>query len=184
MDHLEMVEKLRAKANVSYEEARDALEACDWDLLDALLMLESEGRLNEEKQAEYTTRPKTEEKPRAERRKRGEGVLSQLMRGLGRFIRKCNAVTVQIKKGGETRMELSMTVVILRVAFMFWWVIAAALIAMIFGYRYSVKGLRIDDDVNQAMDKAGDFVNNVVNVTPVKVVHEDEHKDTDSDENK
>ena len=63
MDHLEMVEKLRAKANVSYEEARDALEACDWDLLDALLMLESEGRLNEEKQAEYTTRPKTEEKP-------------------------------------------------------------------------------------------------------------------------
>ena len=46
MDHLEMVEKLRAKANVSYEEARDALEACDWDLLDALLMLESEGRLN------------------------------------------------------------------------------------------------------------------------------------------
>ena len=51
MDHLEMVEKLRAKANVSYEEARDALEACDWDLLDALLMLESEGRLNEEKQA-------------------------------------------------------------------------------------------------------------------------------------
>ena len=65
MDHLEMVEKLRAKANVSYEEARDALEACDWDLLDALLMLESEGRLNEEKQAEYTTRPKTEEKPRA-----------------------------------------------------------------------------------------------------------------------
>ena len=44
-------------------------------LMDALLMLESEGRLNEEKQAEYTTRPKTEEKPRAERRKRGEGVL-------------------------------------------------------------------------------------------------------------
>ena len=40
MDHLEMVEKLRAKANVSYEEARDALEACDWDLLDALLMLQ------------------------------------------------------------------------------------------------------------------------------------------------
>ena len=119
MDHLEMVEKLRAKANVSYEEARDALEACDWDLLDALLMLESEGRLNEEKQAEYTTRPKTEEKPRAERRKRGEGVISQLMRGLGRFIRKCNAVTVQIKKGGETRMELSMTVVILLVALMF-----------------------------------------------------------------
>ena len=184
MDHLEMVEKLRAKANVSYEEARDALEACDWDLLDALLMLESEGRLNEEKQAEYTTRPKTEEKPRAERKKRGEGVISQLVRGVGRVVRKCNAVTVQIKKNGETRMELSLTVVILLVAFMFWWVIVAALISMIFGYRYAVKGLRIDDDVNQAMDKAGDFVNNVVYVAPVKIVNEDEQKNADTDESK
>ena len=39
MDHFEMVEKLRAKANVSYEEAKAALEASDWDILDALVLL-------------------------------------------------------------------------------------------------------------------------------------------------
>lgn len=106
MDHLEMVEKLRAKANVSYEEARDALEACDWDLLDALLMLESEGRLNEEKQAEYTTAPRPRKSPAPSAGSAARACSPQLMRGLGRFIRKCNAVTVQIKKGGETA-ELS-----------------------------------------------------------------------------
>ena len=46
MDHLEMVEKLREKANVTYDEARTALEVCNWDLLDALLLLENEGKLN------------------------------------------------------------------------------------------------------------------------------------------
>ena len=35
---LEQVEQLRAHAAVSYEEARRALEACDGDLLDALIL--------------------------------------------------------------------------------------------------------------------------------------------------
>lgn len=43
---LEQVERLRAHAAVSYEEARRALEACDGDLLDALILLEREGRLS------------------------------------------------------------------------------------------------------------------------------------------
>ena len=42
---LEQVEQLRAHAAVSYEEARRALEACDGDLLDALILLEREGRI-------------------------------------------------------------------------------------------------------------------------------------------
>ena len=45
MDHFEMVEKLRTKANVTYEEAKAALEASDWDILDALVLLESEGKV-------------------------------------------------------------------------------------------------------------------------------------------
>ena len=36
MDKLEKVEKLRAKTGVSYEDAKNALEACDYDLLDAV----------------------------------------------------------------------------------------------------------------------------------------------------
>lgn len=184
MDHLEMVEKLREKANVSYEEARDALEAADWDLLDALLMLESEGRLNEENQAEYTTRPTKEAKKQSTRKKHGEGVVAQLMRGIAKVVRKCNAVTVRITKHNETRMELPLTAVILLVVFMFWWVIAAALIAMVFGYRYSVAGLKFDADVNEAMDKAGDFVDKAVNSVPVSVTvvrNDDEEEKTQSD---
>lgn len=44
MEQLEKVEKLRERADVSYEEAKEALEACDWDLLDAMVWLEKEGK--------------------------------------------------------------------------------------------------------------------------------------------
>ena len=37
MEQLEKVEKLRERADVSYEEAKEALEDCDWDLLDAMV---------------------------------------------------------------------------------------------------------------------------------------------------
>ena len=61
MDHFEMVEKLRTKANVSYEEAKAALEKTDWDVLDALVLLESEGKVKEAAAGqEYTTQEKKE----------------------------------------------------------------------------------------------------------------------------
>ena len=178
MDHLEMVEKLREKANVTYEEARDALEACDWDLLDALLLLESSGRLNEMEEAAYSTREqKTEEKPEAKTRKtRENGLIATLLHGLGTLIKKGNAVSFQIKKNGETRLSLPLTVVVIALVFMFWWMLIAGVVAMIFGYRYAIEGLSIDGNVNKAMDKAGDFVDNVVHPDPVKVVREENKK--------
>ena len=44
MDRLEKVELVREKCGVSYEEARDALEACGYDVLDAIVKLEREGK--------------------------------------------------------------------------------------------------------------------------------------------
>jgi len=45
MEKIEMVEKLQQKANVSLEEAKAVLERCDWDLLDAMILLEKEGKV-------------------------------------------------------------------------------------------------------------------------------------------
>ena len=40
MDHFEKVEKLRERANISYAEAKEALEKSNGDLLDAMACLE------------------------------------------------------------------------------------------------------------------------------------------------
>ena len=47
-----MVEMLHEKANVSYEEAKAALERNNWDVLDALIDLEKMGKVSEARTAE------------------------------------------------------------------------------------------------------------------------------------
>lgn len=180
MDHLEMVEKLREKANVSYEEASAALEKCNWDLLDALLMLEGEGRLNRDsaspKKEEYTTRVQ----PKAEK-KAGHGGFAMLMRGLAQVIRRLNSVQLLIKKNNEVRLELPMSVVLLLVVISIWAVAIAAVVSMFFGYRFAVKGLSFDDSVNAAMDKAGTFVDDVAKAGPTVVIIDSNKGDQEND---
>ncbi|MBQ2160246.1 MAG: hypothetical protein II444_00250, partial [Firmicutes bacterium] len=55
MDNFEKVEKLVQKAGVTYEEAKAALEKADGDLLDAMIILEKEGKAEAPKQSSYST---------------------------------------------------------------------------------------------------------------------------------
>lgn len=162
MDHFEMVEKLREKTNATYEEAVSALEKCNWDLLDALLLLKGVSTLSTEKKG------------------KGRGAFGMLMHGLATLVQKLNSVHLLIKKDGEERLRLSMTVVILLLVFVFWLALIAGVIGMACGYRFSVKGMTIDDTVNAELDKAGSFVNNVAKAGPTVVVVENR---TTDDEN-
>jgi len=45
MNNYEICEKLVEKTGVSFSQAKDALERSDWDLLDAVVLLESEGAI-------------------------------------------------------------------------------------------------------------------------------------------
>jgi hypothetical protein len=60
MATLEQVEKLRERTNVSYDEAKAALAAANGDLLDAVIRLEKEGRLNPPANGGYYSNEKTD----------------------------------------------------------------------------------------------------------------------------
>ena len=45
MNQLERVEKIREKTGVTYEEAKEALEAAGGDVLDAIVYLENQGKI-------------------------------------------------------------------------------------------------------------------------------------------
>ncbi len=45
MEKLKLVDKLKNKANISYEEAKDVLEKSNWDMLEAMLYLEAHGKV-------------------------------------------------------------------------------------------------------------------------------------------
>lgn len=46
MEQVEMVERLHEKAGISYSEARNVLERSGWDMLEALVILEKEGKIS------------------------------------------------------------------------------------------------------------------------------------------
>ena len=45
MEDIKLIEKLRDKANISYEEAKEVLEKNNWDILDAIIYLEKKGKI-------------------------------------------------------------------------------------------------------------------------------------------
>ena len=54
MEKLEKVEVIREKCGVSYEDAKAALDACDDNVLDAIIWLEKQGKSTKQT-ANYTT---------------------------------------------------------------------------------------------------------------------------------
>ncbi|MBR1586159.1 MAG: DUF4342 domain-containing protein, partial [Clostridia bacterium] len=109
MDHFEMVEKLRQKANVSYEEAKAALETSDWDILDALVLLESEGKVKDG-EAEFTTQQKPVEKVQNHDAKEG---LNKVLATLKKLFQKGNTNQLVISRHNKEVVSMPITVAVI-----------------------------------------------------------------------
>ncbi|MGI6634499.1 MAG: hypothetical protein ACOX7B_04955 [Christensenellales bacterium] len=160
MDHFELVEKLRERANVSYEDAKRALEASNWDLLDAMVLLENEGRIQSEENPAFTTR----REPRPQHvytDDSARGILRRLVDMLVSLINRASKIDVVVSRYGKTVMALPLIAVILLVLFAPWMTIPVMLIALFFGFRYAFRGEGISDKVNQAMDRVADAADSI-----------------------
>ena len=162
MTHYEMAEKLSEKMGVSLEKATEALQACDWELLDAALMLEKE--LGQAGQQAWTSCGTTTEEanPGQEARARRRGVVE----GLGGMIRDLlnlgNRNRFEVRRGDEVLLEVPVTVLVLLLVFAFWVCIPLLVIGLFAGCRYSFSGEELGrESVNQAMDKAAEAVERV-----------------------
>lgn len=161
MDHFEMVEKLRQKANVSYEEAKGALESSEWDLLDALVMLENQGKINHSQAQGDSFTTRKEDAPKQPVESDVKGMFSRFFSFVGEAINKANKITIQVSRHGRELFALPLTVLILLLLFMFWWVVPAVVVSLFFGLRYRITGASVADTVNRAMDKAADAAENI-----------------------
>ncbi len=151
MDHYEMVENLRTKASVTYEEAKSALEASDWDMLDALVLLENEGKVNQTA-PEFTTREKADETRRSARKEKGS--LSKL----GAWIRKMIALGNQnqfvISRKGEEMVAMPLTVMALLMILVWPFSLIVLFAGFFLGTRYAFRGPDINASVSDWVGKA------------------------------
>lgn len=165
MTRLEMVEKIREKTGITYEEAREALEKANWDMLDAIVSVEKE---KEPQSAPFAEEPApareisepAAKKPRIVRHNNageiGDKVAAGL-RWLGTWIRRGESVHLEVSRKGEGILSLSLVTVIL-LFLLSWWLPVLLIVAGLFtGYRFRFTGASlIGKAANAAADKAGE----------------------------
>lgn len=176
MDHFEMVEKLSQKANVTYEEAKSTLEMCDWDMLDALVMLEAAGKVKTEaaSTAQYSTQPQPEPVPVQTNGKQ------EFVSGLQKFwnficnlFKKGNANFFTIFRHKEELVSMPITVLVLLVVFIWPLSVILLFVGLFVGMRYQFSGPDFGDNnsINKIINQAADTVQGE------KQVHENHQND-------
>ena len=168
MDEFEKVEKLRQRANVTFEEAKKALDEANGDLLDAMILLEAQGKVET---AEQTTRSTTYDDQKnyvsvqdtVQRQDRdNKKPLGQKIKHLCHLIWiKCADNKFMVERKGETVVTLPVWVLIIAVLIAFWTVGVILIVGLFFDCRYAIVGPDDTTAINDVMDKAGDVVDKV-----------------------
>ena len=164
MDQMEKVDKLRERANVSYEEAKTALEANNWDLLDAMVALEKEGKTSGPQQTNYSTSyeqqqeyVRVEEKVREQQNEKPH-VGRTIGDAVRRFFRICRDNFFCVRRHDELIFKLPLIVVVLILLVAWKVTLVVGIGALLFGFRYSFEGKDDLKEANDFMNGAGDVV--------------------------
>ncbi|MCR5687471.1 MAG: DUF4342 domain-containing protein [Lachnospiraceae bacterium] len=162
MDTFEKVEKLREKANVSFEEAKAALEEANGDLLDAMILLEKQGKAESRRESFSTKDSVTDvmvvDQPEEKKeRKRGNAFTDKLK---VLWHKSCENYFV-IERNEQTIVNLPIWVFIIILVFTWHVTLAAMIVALFFGCRYSFRGaseMKLANDVCDKVSEAADKV--------------------------
>lgn len=173
MEMLEKVELVREKTGVSYQEAKEALEANGYDVLDAIIWLENAGKADVRTASFETSSAQTtplsspemqqaqyEYHEQSKKTKVGE-VWASFCRQVRSFIRAGLDMTFIAERHGERVLALPVLFVV--IGLLAWgaslWLL---IIGLFFGFRYRIEGAGpFTIDVNEAMDKAADTAEDI-----------------------
>ena len=168
MDQFEKVEKLREHANVTYEEAKQALENSNWDILDAMIYLEQAGKVHGPEQSSYTTQ--TERVKIEVEDKECKSTFSDNMKRFGnwclKMIEKGNNNSFCVEKEDREIFRVPITLLVVFLIFAFWVIVPLLVIGLFFNMRYQFAGpdiRSVDIDINKAMDSAAEAAENIKN---------------------
>ena len=160
MDNFEKVEKLREKANVSFEEAKAALEESNWDLLDAMIVLEKQGK-TEARKEKFSTKEDADlmvvDQPEKKEKKRGNA-----------FTDKCKVLwhkscenNFVVERNDDVIINIPIWAFIIIILFTWHVTLIVMVVALFFGCKYSFRGadeMKFANDVCEKVSEAADKV--------------------------
>ena len=161
MDKMEKVEKIRELANVSFEEAKAALEENNWDLLETMVALEHRGKVKKLEKAASSVTPEMQQyypvketgTDSAGKRSRG----GKVRNAFKRIVRFCRENTFHVTRGEKEIIKAPVMLLIVTLLF-FWELLAPVMvIALFFNIRYHFSGKDDLKSVNEFMDSASNM---------------------------
>ncbi len=171
MDKLEKVERLRERANVSYEEASQALDEAGGDLLDALVILERQGKTKSPEQSTFSTsyEEQTEyvnvenqliEAEKNREQKKDHLGFREAVKKFFRILRD-NSLIVSRHKKEFIRLPLWLLAIVLLITGLWKAAIVVIIISLFFQVRYSFGGKDQLPEANEFMEKAGNAADHI-----------------------
>lgn len=140
--NLELIDELRKRANVSYEEAKEALEKSNGDLVEALVYLEKQNKINKDDtncEHKHGFKKKFKE-----------------------LIKKANETRFIVTKGEKVVLSIPVTLAIIITAIATYLVIFALVIALFTGHKFKFESKDSDTmKVNETLDKISVTVDNI-----------------------
>ena len=174
MATLEQVEKLRERANVSYDEAKEALDKTNGDLLEAMIYLEKQGKVTPPEGGGYyssddyhksansqSSTGSTEKAEYSPGESLGE-LIKKFIKFCCKVIHKGNINNFEIYKNNERKASFPITLLAVMIIFAFWISIPLLIIGLFFGLRYRFNGPDFKKSAaNNVMDTAADAAENI-----------------------
>lgn len=155
MDNYEKVEKIVEKTGVSYEEAKAALEANNYDLLDTVISLEKNGRIPKGGAAYSTNGSKKEIEVYGNNNDSGKAQGEE--NGFTKFMKKLWNSKFAVSRYSTQIFEMPVLIFIILIMTGFWICIPLLVVGMFFDYHYQFKGAsKINLDMNELCRKATD----------------------------
>lgn len=176
MENFEKVEKLREKTGVSYEDAKNVLEQNNYDMLDAIIELEHQGKVAEPKAGTYISGASQENEcvkkfELAQRQYENDCKNSHIKEGFRKIAESCKTALKKsleidfcINKDGKKITGVPLLVLILLLVGFFWVTLPVLIISLFFGITYNFTGMdKVVVDVNEVCDKASQTAENIKN---------------------
>ncbi len=166
----EQVEKVRQYAGVTYEEAQAALMQTGGEALDAVLLLERQGKARPASGGSWSTRygaPLPEEppqactgvpavRPKAKHRKYTSQEVGSVLKN---FFRNCTKISVDIWRGDDLLVGVPLVVCVLLFIVAYQIMIPLTIVGLILRCRYHISGWEGGtDDINRTMDRVTEKV--------------------------
>ena len=170
MENFEKAELLVKKTGVTFEKANEALKACEYDVLEALVYLEKTGEINSDNVAKYSTGVAEVsdefDKTQSDYQKSCKSGVKDFGSWISDLFKKGCGTSFVVTKKDEKIISVPVIVFVLLVLFAFWIVIPLIVVGFFFECRYQFDGFEnttidINDVCNKTCDKASEVCESI-----------------------